>query len=148
MRRLAALLTAGALLTGCASRDVYQHNALTPLINLYNRNFIVAAPTYAANYLCGFPFFWVSAGVAAISQKSDSSDEYYAFVNGIYVFPAMACGAIVGLPFVPLSFICPENPWYDNTQTYYREWSCAPPVSGPFTRQPGTSVDLKNEKHS
>lgn len=140
------MLTATALLGGCASREAYQHNALTPVINLYNRNFIVAAPTLAANYLCGFPFFWVSAGVDAVPQKEVPSREYYAFVNGIYAFPAMACGAVVGLPFVPLSFVCPENPWYENGHTYYREWSCAPPVSGPFVRHKGQSLPANEGK--
>jgi hypothetical protein len=122
------------ILSGCASRDFIRQNALSPAINLYNRNFIVSAPTKVGNYICGAPFFLISSGIDSIAPDKARNENYYSFINGIYTVPATLCGAIMGVVFVPISYVCPENPWYENAKSYYREWSCAPPEGGPFLK--------------
>ena len=66
----------------------------------YSRNFIVALPTSFANFSCGL----VSLGLPPI---------------------VWTCGAIVGAPFIPLSYLCPENPWYLSGGGLERNYECA-----------------------
>lgn len=133
MKKLFLLLLVTINLIGCGSRYFIQDNAITPVANLYNRNFIVAAPTMVANLVCGTPFVLISAGLAAFTVKSEpSSEAYYDIINGIYFIPATICGSIVGAPFIPFSYVCPENPWYYGFDSYYREWSCSTPSKGPY----------------
>lgn len=137
IKLILAVIAISTNLAGCASSDYYQHNELTPVFNMYNRNHIVAAPTRVGNYLCGFPFFLIAAIVP--HGKSETSIN---FVNGIYETPATICGAVFGAPFIPFAYICPENPWYENAKSYYREWSCSKPVNGPYvTKDKTTEID-------
>ena len=103
------------VLSGCSSRAFFQDNALTPAFNLYNRNFIVAAPTAFGNAVCGAPFFLLTMGVAPLVEllmpHGGSADRYFVHINDIYFVPATVCGAVIGLPFIPFSYLCPENPW-------------------------------------
>lgn len=113
---LAALLSAA--LIGCSSRAYFQNNALTPVTNAYNRNFIVAAPTALGNIACGTPFFLLSMGLAQTRLNSN-------IVNGIYLVPATMCGAVTGLPFMLFSYVCPENPWDYGFKSYRNvNWMC------------------------
>lgn len=132
MKSLTGIIFACILLSGCASRDFIRQNALSPAIDMYNRNFIVAAPTLVGNYICGAPFFLISAGIDTIAPENTRSETYYKFVNGLYIVPAAFCGAITGAIFVPISFICPENPWYGNAKSNHREWACSTPKEGPY----------------
>jgi hypothetical protein len=120
-------------LAGCASRDYFQNNKLTPVFNLYNRNFIVAAPTRVANYVCGTPFLFVSFALDSV-VTGEKSEQYYNFSNGIYLAPATFCGAIIGAVFVPFSYICDEDPWYENFKFYRRSYSCSKLSVGYFER--------------
>jgi hypothetical protein len=103
---LSALLLLGPI--GCGSRYVpSDNNPLKPVVNLYSRNAIVAAPTLGANYLCGIVVAPISFGLAAISHRAGEISWDYGVVSA-----ASICGAIVGTPFIPLSYLCPEDPWY------------------------------------
>lgn len=108
-----------SLIAGCAYRSAppAKQGALEPYVNLYSRNFVVAAPTAVANNVCG-----VVGGVALTVVTVDGN----ALVPGA-VAGALACGAVVGLPFIPLSYLCEENPWYIN-QEKETKWSCHPPA--------------------
>lgn len=126
-------------LSGCSSRNyTNSDNSLSPLINLYNRNFIVAAPTKVGNYVCGAPFFFLAGAIDALLPplKIISSETYSNVLNGIYILPANICGAVTGTLFIPLSYLCPENPWYEDFSTYYREVSCSPPkAQSPYNKK-------------
>jgi hypothetical protein len=98
------------VLSGCSSRAFFQDNTLTPVFNLYNRNFIVATPTAFGNAVCGAPFFLLAAGLSTLLIDRVSAD-LYVHLNDIYFVPATMCGAVIGLPFIPFSYLCPENPW-------------------------------------
>ena len=107
-------------LSGCASRYEYQDNALTPVINLYNRNFIVAAPTMIGNIICGAPIILLTMGFDAIFQiKND-----YGISEALTGIPTMMCGAVLGTLFIPVSYICPENAWYSGAKQYRLNWKC------------------------
>ena len=116
MRHLIIPLTL-SLLAGCAFRT---EQATKPensesYTDLYSRNFLVAAPTASANALCGAAGGWFVA-----SQGGDA----YASLGGV-VIGAHACGAIVGLPFIPLSYLCDENPWVlGEAGDFKMNWSC------------------------
>ena len=106
-----------SLLAGCAFRaeQPTNHEKSESYTDLYSRNFLVAAPTASANALCG-----AAGGVAVASHGGDA----YASVGGV-LLGAHVCGAIVGLPFIPLSYLCDENPWYlDEAGDFQMNWSC------------------------
>jgi hypothetical protein len=138
------------MLAGCASRSYTKsHSFLSPIINLYNRNFIVAAPTRVGNYVCGSPFFFLSGGIDALFSYKAHSETYYGVINGIYILPANICGAITGTLFIPISYVCPENPWYEDFSTYYRETSCLPPkAESPFNKTKESDALLKSNLSS
>ena len=91
----------------------------------------MAAPTRVGNYLCGTPFFLIFMGLASIGTKHYSETSINV-ISSIYLVPGTICGAIFGTVFIPFSYICPENPWYENFSTYHREWSCSKPNAGPY----------------
>lgn len=82
--------------------------------NLYSRNFVVAAPTAVANVLCG-----VAGSLAFGAVTADGNA-----IMGGAVIGAHACGAIVGLPFIPVSYLCEEHPWYFEHDQYHSNWTC------------------------
>lgn len=117
-------LLLGFSFSGCASRSMIDNdNPIKPINNLYNRNFIVAQPTYIGNLICGTPFLLLSTAVSSGTNfindtiypeekyRHKHSESYFKFINNIYFVPASICGAIVGAPFIPLSYICDESPW-------------------------------------
>ena len=111
-----------SLLAGCAFRteQATKSESSESYTDLYSRNFLVAAPTASANALCG-----AAGGVAVASQGGDA----YAFLGGV-ALGAHVCGAIVGLPFIPLSYLCDENPWYLGEEGGFKmNWSCDEPIS-------------------
>src|SRR5689334_12274965 len=118
------------VLFGCSSRAFFQDNALTPVFNLYNRNFIVAAPTAFGNFVCGAPFFVLALAaidplVSTIAPGKGSGEGYTNFINGVYLVPATICGAATGLVFIPLSYVCPENAWVYGFKTAKNlSWKC------------------------
>jgi hypothetical protein len=126
-------------LYGCAERGQLFPNfkAGQPILNLYNRNFIVSMPTQVGNVACVLPFL----PFGLISIQPPSIVEYAA--NTLIT----TCGAITGISFVPLSFICPENPWYGEGKGEYHEWRCAKPIGGPFllNTKPEKIIDSKIE---
>jgi hypothetical protein len=124
--RLSALfLCLCGLLSGCASRSqIREDNPIRPAADLYNRNFVVAAPTYAANLVCGAPFFLLSAGIDSV-YLGERTENYYQFINNVYLVPAVICGAVAGAAFVPISYACGEHPWdFDFKTIRSRSWAC------------------------
>jgi hypothetical protein len=102
------------LMAGCAFRSAPVPDTIKPYYNLYSRNFIVAAPTAMANGVCG------AAGGIALGFYSGQEGGFYV---GSLV-GAHACGAVVGLPFIPLSYLCEENPWTVVNGKYKTTWTC------------------------
>ncbi|HUX90764.1 MAG TPA: hypothetical protein VMV48_08750 [Gallionellaceae bacterium] len=125
MRVIAILLCLCCIFTGCASRSqIREDNQIKSAADLYNRNFVVAAPTYAGNLFCGAPFFLLSSGIDAI-YFGERTESYYKFINNVYFIPASVCGAIVGAVFVPVSYVCDEHPWdFDFKTVRSRTWEC------------------------
>lgn len=105
------------LVSSCAYRTVQSGNPgeFEPVYNLYSRNFVVAAPTAAANVICG-----VANGIAVGAIVADGN----AMLGGA-ALGAHACGAIVGLPFIPISYLCEEDPWYIYNDKRHESWSCS-----------------------
>lgn len=103
-----------ALTSACAFRSDRVSDTIEPYYNLYSRNFIVAAPTAAANGICG------AAGGIALGLYSGHEGGFYLGA----VVGAHACGAVVGLPFVPLSYLCDENPWTLTNGRFESTWTC------------------------
>jgi hypothetical protein len=102
-------------LAGCAFRSDRVPTTMEPYYNLYSRNFVVAAPTAAANGVCG-----VAGGVALGLLTAHEGGFYAGGVIG-----AHACGSVVGLPFIPLSYLCEENPWSLTTKGKFKTtWTC------------------------
>lgn len=126
VKKLMTVFSMYSVLSSCASRSVLQDNPITPAINLYNRNFISAAPTYLGNIICGTPPYLLVTLLDAVFSPLDPSETFYNVENAFVMAPAMICGALLGTSFVPLSFICPENPWYFDWKTEHRPWSCRP----------------------
>lgn len=102
------------LITGCAFRSVRDPAAIKPFYNLYSRNFIVAAPTAVANGVCG------AAGGLVLGLATGNEGG---FIGGS-VLGAHACGAVVGLPFIPFSYLCEENPWTLEDNRFKTTWTC------------------------
>ncbi len=125
MKYAALLLSVCLAITGCASRSqISEDNPIKSISNLYNRNFIVAAPTYAGNIICGAPFFLIATAVANI-HVTNKTETYTRFVNNIYFIPASICGTITGAIFIPVSYICKELPWdFDFKTTRNQSWNC------------------------
>ena len=117
MYRLIILIIIIPFVFGCAFRNQHpvQLDKFEPYFDLYSRNFLVAAPTASAKVLCGV------AGGTALAVFVPSGE---AFLAGAYL-SGNACGAIVGLPFIALSYLCNENPWYiDESHEFKLNWSC------------------------
>jgi hypothetical protein len=122
---LITLVTLCTLMAGCASRSALEKdNPIKPVADLYNRNFVVAAPTLAGNVICGAPFLALSTGMAAV-YSGERSERYYRTINNVHVLPAAICGAITGAVFVPVSWVCAEDPWDLDFKTIRRMgWAC------------------------
>lgn len=125
MKRAGVVCVVLALVAGCASRSqIAADNPVKPVADLYNRNFVVAAPTYAANLVCGAPFLVLSFGIDAV-YPGTKGDGYGRFINNVYFVPAAVCGAVVGAPFIPISHVCDEHPWdFDFKTTRSQSWAC------------------------
>jgi len=96
---------------------------MRPAFDLYNRNFVVAAPTFVGNAICGAPFFLIAGGADALIS-GEKSETYYNVINGIYLVPATICGFATGTAFIPFSFICEEDPWDFGFQLGRVNWNC------------------------
>ena len=101
-------------IAGCAFRSDPVPDTIKPVYNLYSRNFLVAAPTAAANGVCG------AVGGLALGFVTGHEGGFLA--GG--VLGAHACGAVVGLPFIPLSYLCGENPWTMIDGKFKSTWTC------------------------
>lgn len=125
MKLIALLLCSSLALAGCASRSqIRDDNPIKEVSNLYNRNFVVAAPTYVGNLICGAPFFLLAGAIDTVHTGA-ASETYYNTINNVYLVPASVCGAITGAVFVPISYICAESPWdFDFKHTRNQSWSC------------------------
>lgn len=104
-------------------------SAFEKFTDSYSRNFIVAAPTAVANGVCGAAggvggvILLTSLGVT--SRNAQGTGELAAYVIGGTIFIGGAtCGFVVGLPFIPASYLCAENPWYSDKQGLHTNWSC------------------------
>jgi hypothetical protein len=102
------------LVTGCAFRSNNVHDTTESFYNLYSRNFVVAAPTAVANGVCG--------GVSGLALGVYTGHEAGFYVGALV--GAHACGAVVGLPFIPLSYLCEENPWTMSDGHFGTTWTC------------------------
>lgn len=111
-------------LCGCAERGALLPNAthLQPALNLYNRNFIVAGPTELGNVACAVPpLFLVELPIAYLHEKITHKTH-----SGFPLseFASATCGFVTGTPFIPFSFLCPENPWYGKSKSQHHPWRC------------------------
>jgi hypothetical protein len=106
-RPLAALLACLVPLTGCAHR--LEHGAkphrLRRFVDPYSRNSIVCVPTAIGN-LAGAPGLPLWLATAPLGDVYVSAAVRTVFVTA----PAFAGGALTGLPFLPLSYLEPEEP--------------------------------------
>lgn len=128
MNRLLLLILFSIAFSGCASRsflgDVFPYfkdSKVSPVLDLYNRNYVAAVPTAVGNVICGTPFFFLATGVVQVVGEEinpDRAETYGRAINGIYLVPAIMCGAVTGVAFIPFSFICEENPWDFDAHTY------------------------------
>jgi hypothetical protein len=111
--------------SGCASRSmISKENPIKGVSNLYNRNFVVAAPTYAGNIICGIPFLLLSEGITTV-YPFEKNDAFTKVINNIYFVPASICGAVIGTPFIPLSYACDESAWdFDFMFIRNMSWDC------------------------
>lgn len=117
-------------LCACAFREKPdEHSTATEnkFLDLYSRNFIVATPTATANAICA-PVGAV--GILALLPETSSSSSS---LNGDGILALMelgglvgggACGMVVGSPFIPLSYMCDENPWYYQGTDLTTNWYC------------------------
>jgi hypothetical protein len=102
------------LVSGCAVRGALPSNAVT---DAYSRNFIVAAPTAAANIACAIPF----GNIPEETPRWEPGRTWIKTLKFTAQASSATCGAVVGLPFIPVSYLCEENPWsYPNGIN----WSC------------------------
>ena len=98
-RARAGLLACAIALTGCAHRlqeyDLWA--PLKPVLDPYSRNPIVCIPTAVGNIIGGAPGIplWALSG---------------GLLRPLIDLPAFAVGGVVGLPFIPLSYLRPEDP--------------------------------------
>lgn len=125
MKFTAVMLSVFLVVSGCASRSQIQDdNPIKGISNLYNRNFVVAVPTYFGNLVCGTPFFFISGGIDAI-YSGKRSDAYYNSINNAYLVPASVCGAATGAVFIPFSYLCAESAWdFDFKVVRNQSFSC------------------------
>lgn len=119
------VIAASLVLVGCASRSRFEEDKpVKPITDLYNRNFVVAAPTAVGNIICGAPFFLMSGAFDAL-YKGKREESYYRALNTFYFVPAAACGAITGTLFIPFSYACKEDPWrFGFNTTSNVSWGC------------------------
>ncbi|WP_157205006.1 hypothetical protein [Methylomonas methanica] len=109
MKRKVFLLLVNVLLYGCASRSLIQkENPIKVISNFYNRNAIVAAPTFVGNVVCGTPFILLAETINKL-YTGDKSKSYKSFINSIWLLPGCSCGAITGLPFIPISYVLDKS---------------------------------------
>lgn len=111
-------------ITGCAYRmqvpppSGFLEKASIP----YSRNFIVATPTFIANAACTLPALIIFSPLAYL----DHTSKLKTFPNSTKAL-VYSCGAVVGAPFVPLSYVCPENHWYIASGNPHGNLKCAAP---------------------
>ncbi|WP_155931188.1 hypothetical protein [Methylomonas sp. 11b] len=109
MKRKAFLLLVNVVVYGCASRSLIQEeNPIKAISNFYNRNAIVAAPTFVGNVICGTPFILLAETTDKL-YTGDKSKTYKSFINNIWLLPSCSCGAVTGLPFIPISYVLDES---------------------------------------
>ncbi len=133
------------MLSGCAVRFLESDNKdrsgfesmVTTLSNSYSRNYIVAAPTLVGNLVCGAPFYPIGLALAdkALDQAFSPGVQWAVYGSGVSIFAGLICGTVTGTLFIPFSFLCHENPWYNfpNNDDFYWEVSCVPPKrNSPF----------------
>lgn len=126
MYRLPIFVIVSAI-SGCAFRDEPPvPGNLQTYTNYYSRNFIVAAPTAAANTVCGFAGGIAGgvAGYALLTRTNAGNADVTKLIPIGATIGGVACGSVVGLPFIPVSYLCDESPWYVKDQKLNVNWSC------------------------
>jgi hypothetical protein len=108
------VVSVALLISGCAARGALPSNAVT---DAYSRNFIVATPTAAANIACALPF----ANAPTEVPQWEPGKTWVKSVHFMILASSATCGAVVGLPFIPASYLCDENPWGEKEGI---NWSC------------------------
>ena len=109
--RTLAILTLLAL--GCAHRSpAGELGPLQPLIDPYSRNGIVCMPTALGNAIGGFPGQIPLAPFGLVDMDEHETTERVAswLLFSFSVFPALVVGGAVGTPFLPFSYLAPEDP--------------------------------------
>lgn len=110
MKSQIILLCLNLVVAGCASRSqIHDDHPLKGISNLYNRNKMVAIPTFVGNAICGAPFALLSTGFDAV-YVGKKTKTYHSIINNVFFIPASACGAVTGLPFIPFSYAFDESP--------------------------------------
>jgi hypothetical protein len=120
------LIVLACCLSGCAFREMPERYKLVEqneFMNLYSRNFIIATPTATANAICA-PIGAIGM-LALVAQAGPRASNN---LEGILTFGGLlgggACGLVVGAPFIPLSYLCDENPWHHDDTGLTTSWTC------------------------
>jgi len=117
-RRLAWLAAAVVALSGCACRSKAEPSGFEHVVDLYNRNAVVATPTLVGNGIgtaVGAPLAIVAgclaAPVALFSGETFEQVGGRVFDHTVWA-SAYAGGFVFGTLFVPISQAFPEDPDY------------------------------------
>ncbi len=106
--KLAMLLA--LLTTGCAQR-VRVFGAVQPFADQYARNSIVCLPTGLGNLLGAPGWIAFSSDETTNSAANDTAGNVRRFLYNVFALaPAVAGGFVVGTPFLPFSYLGPEDP--------------------------------------
>jgi hypothetical protein len=110
----ALLVLVMAALCGCFCRR--KGAGSREMTNLWNRNAIVAVPTFTGNLVgtaLSLPPVYLTTKILVLAncwQKGDTEpfERLLAFTRVM----ALGGGALFGTPFIPFSFLLPEDPEY------------------------------------
>ena len=112
--RLRGALLLSLLLCSCASRGALGDDSkLSPIADPYSRNWVVAGPTLVGNVLggaLGVPFYFATWPFACSDPALERCYWMSANMGWAIIGPAIGVGFLTGTPFLPLSYLFPENP--------------------------------------
>jgi hypothetical protein len=86
------------------------------VIDPYSRNGIVCIPTALGNVIGGVPGmiplapFGLVFGLVDLDEHETTGRVASWLFFGFSTFPAIVVGGAVGTPFLPFSYLAPENP--------------------------------------
>lgn len=116
MTKLIALACLALASSGCAFyTGAFDDTPGEAVEHAYARNSAVAVPTLVGNVAGGLPGTLIMLPLILAHEHSGVAE---AVVVGLVYVPAVAVGAITGLPFLPLALALPEDEWRLNLFAY------------------------------